>query len=271
MGSTIAHPLLAYLVCATPRSGSTLLCELLTSTGVAGRPAEYFEELRATSLPRQAREYFSGFDDPVVDHLPKLISGTPERPEDFEARFDRVLREGTTPNGVFAAKLMWGYLPDFAARIKRLPGHERRGTAEAIAALLPGVRYVRVVRRDKVAQAVSLWRAVQTQRWREDLEGVVAADEAIYHEGAVGHLVEQLTAQEQAWQQWFRAASIEPVVVVYEELAADPVGVVTRVLDELGLHADGEVQVPEPPMRRQSDERSGDWIRRFNEARMLPA
>src|SRR4051794_11021098 len=86
MGSTIAHPLLGYLVCATPRSGSTLLCELLTSTGVAGRPAEYFEELRATSLPRQAREYFTGFDDPVVDHLPKLIPGTPERPEDFAPR-----------------------------------------------------------------------------------------------------------------------------------------------------------------------------------------
>jgi LPS sulfotransferase NodH len=29
---------LAYLVCATPRSGSTLLCEMLRETGQAGRP-----------------------------------------------------------------------------------------------------------------------------------------------------------------------------------------------------------------------------------------
>jgi len=28
----------SYVVCATPRSGSTLLCELLKSTGVAGHP-----------------------------------------------------------------------------------------------------------------------------------------------------------------------------------------------------------------------------------------
>ena len=33
------------LVCATPRSGSTLLCALLAGTGVAGRPQEFFERL----------------------------------------------------------------------------------------------------------------------------------------------------------------------------------------------------------------------------------
>jgi len=31
-----------YLVCATARSGSTLLCGLLESSGVAGHPASYF-------------------------------------------------------------------------------------------------------------------------------------------------------------------------------------------------------------------------------------
>ena len=40
----------SYLVCATQRSGSTLLCELLKDTGVAGRPEEYFEAVRARSL-----------------------------------------------------------------------------------------------------------------------------------------------------------------------------------------------------------------------------
>ncbi len=33
----------ADLVCATPRSGSTLLCELLRATGRAGRRLEHFE------------------------------------------------------------------------------------------------------------------------------------------------------------------------------------------------------------------------------------
>jgi len=38
----MSSPEQSYLVAATPRSGSTLLCELLASTGVAGRPAERF-------------------------------------------------------------------------------------------------------------------------------------------------------------------------------------------------------------------------------------
>jgi LPS sulfotransferase NodH len=33
-----------YLLCGTPRTGSTLLCNLLASTGVAGRPESYFRE-----------------------------------------------------------------------------------------------------------------------------------------------------------------------------------------------------------------------------------
>ncbi len=51
-------PMLSYLVCATPRSGSTLLCKLLGQTGVAGHPEEYFEALRHSGLPRRPREYF---------------------------------------------------------------------------------------------------------------------------------------------------------------------------------------------------------------------
>ena len=49
---------ISYLVCATQRSGSTLLCELLKGTEVAGVPDEFFEALRSTGLPRQPRQYF---------------------------------------------------------------------------------------------------------------------------------------------------------------------------------------------------------------------
>ena len=54
---------ISYLVCATQRSGSTLLCELLRATEVAGVPDEYFETLRETGLARQPRQYF---EDPTV-------------------------------------------------------------------------------------------------------------------------------------------------------------------------------------------------------------
>jgi LPS sulfotransferase NodH len=229
----------AYLVCATPRSGSTLLCELLRGTGVAGRPAEYFEALRSTGLPRQPRQYFEALDDPaVLDLLPPLDPGTPET----AFALDAVLREGTTPNGVFGAKLMWTHLPDFLARVRSVD--------------LPALRYVHVIRRAKVAQAVSLWIAIQTQRWRAEGEPG-ATREPVYSFAAIEHLVESLRRQEEAWTAWLD----DPLVVVYEELAAAPAPTIGELLDALGL--EGEASAPR--MRRQSDGRSQAWAERYAE------
>ena len=49
--SAVAHSV-SFLICSTPRSGSTLLCEALRNTGLAGRPEEYFQELTETGRPR---------------------------------------------------------------------------------------------------------------------------------------------------------------------------------------------------------------------------
>ena len=123
---------LSYLVCATQRSGSTLLCELLKGTEVAGVPDEFFEALRSTGLPRQPRQYF---EDPsvadIAERLAPLDAGRPEQPGEFEGWFAYVLQRGTTRNGVFGSKMMWNYFDDFRDRVRELPGlgvaHLQRG------------------------------------------------------------------------------------------------------------------------------------------------
>jgi trehalose 2-sulfotransferase len=234
----------AYLVCATPRSGSTLLCELLKETGVAGRPEEYFETLRSTGYPRQPRQYFEGAPE-VQALLPEVDPGTPERAFDW----DGVLRAGTTPNGVFAAKVMYGHLEDLWPRLD----------GRTLEDVLPGLRYVRVSRADRVAQAVSLWMAIQTQRWRDEGDDE-ETHEPVYSSAAIGHLVEQLTAHELAWDEWL--VGRDPIDVPYEELAAAPAVTVTTLLERLGIAG----QAPTlPRLRRQSGERSRDWIERYGQ------
>src|SRR5438045_4129167 len=44
---------LSYMICATPRSGSSLLCELLAGSGAAGAPEEYFGPLRMAGLQEE--------------------------------------------------------------------------------------------------------------------------------------------------------------------------------------------------------------------------
>jgi trehalose 2-sulfotransferase len=237
------------LVCATPRSGSTLLCALLDGTGVAGRPQEFFERLAHSGLPRQPREYFERVEDPnLLELLAPTDPGTPDPGDPIP----QALADGTTDNGVFAAKLMWTHLLDLAERLGR----------PADAALLrerfPDPRYVHVTRRDKIAQAVSLWRAVQTRAWRAG--EVTENGNAVYHAGAIGYLAGQLTEHDDAWRTWFAANRIEPLTIVYEELSADTSAVTSAVIDHLGV---GPAEIPEPPLRRQGDDRSARWVERY--------
>ena len=146
---------LSYLVCATERSGSTLLCELLAGTGVAGRPEEYFEFLNASGRVRQPREYFADAADPSILELLAPARAAAAGASPWAERLAAARERGTTPNGVFGAKMMWAYLGDFLAH----------GEPEE---QLGPLRWVHVERRDTLAQAISLWRAVQTAQWRAE-------------------------------------------------------------------------------------------------------
>jgi trehalose 2-sulfotransferase len=250
----------SYFVCATPRSGSTLLCKSLAETGVAGRPEEYFERLRHSGLPREPREYFEGTPDaPLLSLLPETRTGDPAA-TDLERELPRYLEEGSTPNGVFGAKLMWGYFGDLLARVGTTPDGP---AVERLTERFGPIRWIHVTRADKVAQAVSLWRAVQTRAWS-------AADapetHPVYDARGIAHLRDQLIEQDAAWRGWFAAHSIDPLVVEYERFAADHAATLRSVLAYLGLEVE---RIPDPPMDRQGDERSDRWVARFNEEKEL--
>ena len=163
-------PQRSYLVCATPRSGSTLLCETLEQTGVAGRPREYFEALKETGVPRRPREYFWGLRSPEVLRLlphDAQLDRDSERVatwnrDDYARHLDASIEQGTTANGVFGAKMMWGYFDDFLELTRGIPRFGGMGDGSLLNAAFPELQYVFVSRSDKVRQAVSLWRALQT-------------------------------------------------------------------------------------------------------------
>jgi trehalose 2-sulfotransferase len=259
-------PAHSYLVCATPRSGSTLLCEMLAATGRAGRPGEHFEVFRHSSLPRQPREYFLDADTPeILEHLPPLEPGEPS-PEPPAIWWERILADGLSDNGVWGGKLMWGHIEDVLVRARELDGLHEAGLEEVLRALLGNPQLVYVARADKVSQAVSLWRAVQTQAWRSDARP--ASDAARYDFAGIDHLVKQLESQDRAWREWFARSSFDPIELSYEGLERDPRACVASVLRALGLSDEG---VPDPPTARQRDERSEDWAARYREERKVPA
>ena len=99
----MAGPWLSYLICSTPRSGSTLLCEALTNTGVAGAPEEYYQHRRKTGLPRRPLEYFEDVSLPDVEQIlgrytrvdDELTLFDPRRFDSYRAYIDWTIARGT--------------------------------------------------------------------------------------------------------------------------------------------------------------------------------
>lgn len=286
----MTEPDRSYLVCATPRSGSTLVCETLSRTGVAGRPEEYFEALRSSGIPRRPEEYFHGVGDRTIfDHLAERsqdFNPPPRSPLWSRTAYDRylewVFEAGTTENGIFGAKLMWGYVEDFVSLLRNIPEYRQVPMADILSEVFPDLTFVRVVRANKIRQAVSLWKAVQTAAWRDegspddDPENLEASYRGFvngrrpalrFHYGAISHLLNQLIQQEAGWDAFFEHSRIKPVFILYENFAAEIESSTRNLLERLEIEAPDDLHL-EPKMKRQSDGINDDWARRFSDIRL---
>ena len=234
----------SYLICATPRTGSTLLCGLLESSGVAGHPASYFNRKTLTVYADAWR-------------IP--------RPRDarIDAAFVRAaLTAGGTPNGVFGGRVMAETLPELVGGLAADAAGPTVPDLDLLSAELGRLRFVHLRRRDVVAQAVSWARSLQTHFWHEDEAVIPGGQDPHYDEAQIGELVATIERDEAQWAGWFDAQGIAPHEVTYEELAEDPTRTAHGVLDHLGLTM--------PPgrhlvvgHRRLADQLNADWITRF--------
>lgn len=263
----------AYLVCATPRTGSTLICEMLRKTGRLGSPREYFEYLQHTGLPRQPAQYFACGEASEVRQWVGQLDLPPirccrRRMKEYQLYgyrryLPRILRSGTTSNGIFGAKIMWGHLHDL------LELHTNDGSLASshridasLRGIFPSLKYVYVTRQSKLRQAVSLWIALQTQRWRLDLpiHERKAVAEPTFHFEAIDFLRGQLIEQDAAWQRFFTAAGIAPLRLEYEQFSLDLPHALMRVVQFLDIGCEPFDCFVRPSLVRQADRRSEEFL-----------
>ena len=238
-------PHTSYLICATPRSGSFLLCETLKDTGLAGNPEEYFwRDDEPAWTARWGTETY-------LDYL------------------EAALRAGSTANGVFGAKVMWGYLDDFERKLRTFPGLEHMP--------LPRLHYIWMTRRDRVRQAVSFSKAVQTGVWAWHGDGPTQSPvlAPVFDFEQITALASEIKEHDEQWRRFFADAGVAPLQMVYEDLVRDRERAARDVLAYLGIElpADAPVRaathVPrEQRMQRQADAQSEEWVRRYHELRI---
>jgi trehalose 2-sulfotransferase len=241
----------AYILCGTPRTGSTLLCNLLASTKTTGNPDSYFSR---RFMPEWAGEW--GLPNP--DSMSKI---------EYDITYlDAAIRVGKAGTEIFGLRLMrenLGELSDILDRIYPGPTSDKARFEKAFGAVL----YIHLSRENKLAQAVSLVKAEQTGLWHiapdgTEIERLAPPQEPRYDFERIRRELAQLESYDEAWNDWFAEQGIIPLRVGYESLSADPAGTLARICETLGVKPSDTGDV-KPGVAKLSDKTSLDWMRRF--------
>jgi len=220
-----------------------LLTDGLHATRQAGMPKQFF-------LPKSEGRYGAEFGvDPNTDY-PGYVRG--------------IVNTKTTRNEVFGFKLMSWYLDDFLARLRDTSAFG--GTATNDLAMLrnafPRLRFVHIVRRHKLRQALSTARALQTGLWKVQ-EGKTALRQPQFDAELIEQSLHEAERQEKSWFTFFQRVGVEPFQVEYEELCRDYEATIRSTLDFLKISLPRGVRIGSPVTIRQADEISRIWEERF--------
>src|SRR5205807_1627042 len=105
---------------------------------------------------------FSAFESAEIAELLgdyARLDTTPGAAQDvsnYAVYLAQVLEEGTTHNGVFGAKVMWGYFDDFISNLRDISSYREMPSPDLLSTIFPNLHYIWVTRSDKLRQAISL-------------------------------------------------------------------------------------------------------------------
>ena len=244
-------PNLSYLICSNPRSGSMFVCDILQQTNIAGYPVEYFNPFPPGMEQRE--KYLGSTGN--ADYIRKIIESS------------------TTPNGVFGTKLHGHQIVFFLEKMKAEGSVEvdRILTVrEVFEARFPNLHYIWIRRRQRVRQAISMYKALNTGRWLDFTYAAPVYKQIetpnkvfTYDFSKIKDCLVWIEQDDATWEHFFRYNNIEPLVVWYEEFAQDYVGGTQKILSYLGLPTN--IEIPPPRTKKQSGAVSEEWERRFKE------
>lgn len=235
-------PQTSYIICATPRSGSTLLCEALKNTSLAGIPDEYFGPMHVS---RWNDQWHTKSDAEYVR---------------------KTLETGTTPNGVFGVKIMNVYWNHFINQLQNAQNQNECPIPQLVSSIFPNVHYIWITRRNKVQQAVSWCKFLQGVAWYwTKEEPQVLKKEPVFNYDIIDEFIQQVVMAEAAWQAYFEACGIVPHVVVYEDFAQSYEPTALGILKYLKIPIPENLQFQPRKLKKQADATSEEWVQKYRD------
>lgn len=218
-------PALSYMVATSPRSGSTYFCLLLWRSGALGAPMEYLNFRSSGGIAQR-------------------LGG-----DSITAYWEELLRLRTSPNGVFGFKIFVG---NYVQTLKVHPD------------LVPHIGSDKVIflrREDKIAQAVSHHKAMETGLW---FAGFPRHQEVEYDFQKLLRCYRWAKQQDLQWEKLFSLTGAEPLRLTYEDVVSDPVSAIDRVCTYLNVAQDPSMTLEHIALTEpQADSLSREWAERF--------
>lgn len=228
-GSQTHETLFRYLVCSTPRCGSNLLSDLLHQTGKAGDPMEYLNS-----------RYIAGF---------LRQKGVPEGHFDLSVYLDEIERRRSTNNGCFGLKMHFEHMGIWGSNI----GSKHKEFLRQFN------KVILLRRKDKLAQAVSLYKARTTQIWSSrDYIYLENSDprrhkKVKFDSRAIAQALADIFNQEVGGKTLLNLCSVDYYEIWYEDLLLDQAGEYRKLLDFLCLGRDVALDVSPTVIRQGHD------------------
>ena len=222
-------PAKTVMLATIPRTGSTYCGLRMWETGVLGAPLEYLNI-------NTNKQMFM-----------RLSAGSQHR------YWREVQRLRQTANGVFSYKM---FIANYL--------HFKRSRPDFLRQIAPDF-VVYLTREDKVGQAISYARAIQSRKW---FAAVKEQNKPEYSFAAIRRQLRSIERQEQAWEGVFSVTGAEPVRITYEELLRGQDATLERVCAHVGESFDRSRTIEIGSIDRQADSLSDDWRERFERDRL---
>lgn len=185
-----------WIIASEKRSGSHLLASLLRSTQQAGVPFEYFHK-------RHWKEW-------------RLERGKPSSSE--KALYLSLIKHRTTANGLFSFKAHWDQFAFFSSL-----GLEHYARS---------AKFIRIRRKDILAQAVSLAIAKQTGAWSYDQ---TIRKQPRYSFQAVKSAILCISRESFMWTTYLTSNCIQSYDIWYEDICENRYSTMRRLCEFMGI------------------------------------
>lgn len=229
----IGEPRSRYMIAMTPRSGSSYLCDVMTKTRRFGSPGEVLNP----------------------NFLPNILNAIPADNGDDYLR--RVMIKRKTPNGLSGLKVSWFQFQKFLPELRDL-------------GYIKGCRFIYLRRRDVVMQAISLFKATETDVFHTNVdhdEGKIDALQTLeYSFSGIEKWRQHILRQEKGWENFFYENRIFPLHVFYEDIEEDILQLMKRIATFVAVDPNN-VHMPEQAsvFRKVRDRRNIEWAQRFSQ------